>query len=116
MFFAVIFIPLTVLPELLLPPYPKGRITFLHCSLLNFTVALNSALRFWRLLAFTFLLLRSVSAPQVKIVPLDEFELLMLFLATQIYMEQKLPLLENGLLKHVSGTTSWNSPLLSNAR
>jgi hypothetical protein len=25
-------------------------------------------------------------------------------------------LLDNGLLKHVSGTTSWNSPLLSNAR
>jgi hypothetical protein len=26
------------------------------------------------------------------------------------------PLLGNGLLKHVSGTTSWNSWLLSNAR
>jgi hypothetical protein len=34
----------------------EGGITLMHCSLLKFTVALNSALPFWRLLVFEFLL------------------------------------------------------------
>jgi hypothetical protein len=48
----------------------------MHCFLFKFTLSLNSVLLFWKLLVFEFLpgiletLLCSVSAPQVRIVPL----------------------------------------------
>jgi hypothetical protein len=72
----------------------------MHSSLLKFTVTLNSALLFWIPLVFEFLLgisetfLRSMSALLVKIILLlDALQLLMLFIGTQMYLEQKLCLL-----------------------
>jgi hypothetical protein len=79
----------------------------MFCLLFKFTLALNSALPFWKLLVSEFLLgisetlLRSTSAPQVKIV-----SLLMLFVGTLTYVEPKLFFLiifHNGpciILKH----------------
>jgi hypothetical protein len=68
-----------------------------RCFLLKFTVVLNSALLFWKLLAFEFLLgtsetfLCSVSAPQADIVPLlDVLQLLMLFAGILTYLEPNL--------------------------
>jgi hypothetical protein len=67
------------------------------CLLLKFTMVLNSALLFWKLLAFEFLLgtsetlLCSVSAPQADIDPLlDVLQLLMLFAGILTYLEPNL--------------------------
>jgi hypothetical protein len=64
------------------------------CFLFKFTLVLNSALLFWKLLASEFLLgisetlHCSVSAPHVKFVPLlDVRQLLMLFAGTSTYSE-----------------------------
>jgi hypothetical protein len=69
----------------------------MSCSLLKFTVVLNSVLLFWKLLAYEFLLgtseilLCSVSAPQADIVPLlDALQLLMLFAGILTYLEPNL--------------------------
>jgi hypothetical protein len=64
--------------------------------LFKFALVLNSALLFWKLLVFGFLLGRSetllcsMSAPHVKIVPLlDVHQLLMLSLGTLTYSEPR---------------------------
>jgi hypothetical protein len=64
--------------------------------LFKFTLVLNSVLMFWKLLVSEFLLgtsdilLCSMSAPQVKIVPLpDVHQLLILFAGTLTYLEPK---------------------------
>jgi hypothetical protein len=68
----------------------------MHCFLFKFTVALNSVLLFWKLLVFEFplgiseTLLCSMSAPQVKIVPLlHAYHPLMFFAGTLTYLEPK---------------------------
>jgi hypothetical protein len=75
-------------------------ISSMHCFLFKFTVHINSVLLFWKLLVFEFLfgplktLLSSMSAPQVRIVPLlDALQLLTLFAGTLTYLEPKLYLL-----------------------
>jgi hypothetical protein len=67
----------------------------MHSFLFKFTLVLNSVL-FWKLLVFEFILgksetlLCSVSAPQVKIVPLLGWhQLLILFAGTLTYLEPK---------------------------
>jgi hypothetical protein len=69
----------------------------MHCFLFKFTLVLNSALLFWKLLVFESLLgisetyLCSISAPQVKIVPLlDALQLLMLFVGMLTYLGPKI--------------------------
>jgi hypothetical protein len=69
----------------------------MRCFLLKFTVVLNFALMFWKLLAFEFLLgtsetfLCSMSAPQViNVTLLDALQLLMLFAGILTYLEPSL--------------------------
>lgn len=75
-------------------PCVRGDITSMHCSLLNFTLILNFALLFWKVLAFELVLgisecfLCSMSALPVKIVLLDALQLLMLFSWTLIYSKK----------------------------
>jgi hypothetical protein len=68
----------------------------MHSFLFKFTLVLNSVLLFRQLLVFEFIpgtletLLCSVSAPQVRIVPLlDALQLLMLFAGVLAYLESK---------------------------
>jgi hypothetical protein len=66
----------------------------MHCSLFNFTLVLNSVLLFCKLLVIELLLaisetlLRSVSAPEVEVMPLlDAHQKLTLLAGMLIYLE-----------------------------
>jgi hypothetical protein len=64
----------------------------MHCSFLKFTVALNCALLFWKLLVLlgtSETSLRSMSAPQVNSVLLLEAFQFLMSVERQKYLEQK---------------------------
>jgi hypothetical protein len=73
----------------------------MHSSSFKLTVALNSALLFWKPLVFEFLLgisgislcSMSVCSPGKTVLLLDALQLLVLFAGTHVYLEEKLCLL-----------------------
>jgi hypothetical protein len=63
----------------------------MHCSFVKFILVLSSFLLFWKLLGMLEVLLCSISASQIKIVPLlDALQLLIVFAGALTYLKPEL--------------------------